>query len=284
VTAPERRRIDALTSSLGAKERALYILRRWCEDEPWDTRLRDLMPEDQRDEYERIARAVEGASNALIQLCGMWIEWLVNADLTMAWLECLAGYLAREKALVRALRGKGVRVIEQGDVRRAKDVLVLPAMPAPGRGFRREMPHIVSVAVGEEEPAPADWPTAVVALAEDVKRAVVLRHRELAALHVALAEVEEALGEQLVHYKVVEAVAACEQKVADLHAASQRLTGRYTLEPPTQADLEKLRSWANVEETVALDLRPEAKRGRRDWTRPAEVTELEELEAEIAGA
>ena len=31
------RRLDALEGTLGARERAFFVLRRWCADEPWDT-------------------------------------------------------------------------------------------------------------------------------------------------------------------------------------------------------------------------------------------------------
>jgi hypothetical protein len=283
VTSP-RRRLDALTSTLGARERALFILRRWCAEEPWDTRLRDLMPEEQREEYDRITQAVEGASETFHGICAAWVEWLTNADQEMAWLECLAAFLAREKALLKVLKTRGLRVTE-GNARSrpaaARDTVPIPSMPPPARGFKRELPQLWGKPTQDDPPVPPNWQAAARTLADELKACVLVRWREAAAMEQVLDEMAEALGEPLVHHAVREALVACERKVLDLYEASQRFTGRYSLPEPTEEEIGKFRGWANVEALRAIGGQAEPKRGRRDWLGREEREELERLEADV---
>ena len=120
---------------MSPRDRVVAVLRRWCAGEEWDRRLVDLMPEADREEYDRLARAVEEANQNWETDLAFWCEWLHQTDLMLAWLECLSAYQAREQVLLSAL-----------PVRRSKSKReVLPIRPVSPRGFVRDTPRMWGV-------------------------------------------------------------------------------------------------------------------------------------------
>ena len=138
------RRLDAVTTGLTVRERALLALGYWHRDEEPDERLLKYMPPEQKDEFERLLNAVENANGQLYSDSSIWCEWLQQADIEMAWLECLAGLLARQAQLVAALKAVGVTAREETNAARRsrRQAVNLRPMPTPRRGFCRDLPRL----------------------------------------------------------------------------------------------------------------------------------------------
>src|SRR5450756_346106 len=150
------RRLDALTTGLTVRERALLALGYWHRDEEPDERLLKYMPPEQKDEFERLLNAVDNANGQLYSDSSIWCEWLQQADIEMAWLESIGALFARQSQLVAALKVHGVAVREEAKTTRRSSLqaLILSPMPTPRRGFRRDVPRLLDVAIREEEPPP----------------------------------------------------------------------------------------------------------------------------------
>jgi hypothetical protein len=278
------RRLDALTTGLTVRERALLALGYWHRDEEPDERLLKYMPPEQKDEFERLLNAVENANGQLYSDSSIWCEWLQQADIEMAWLESIGALFARQSQLVAALKVHGVAVREEAKTTRRSSLqaLILSPMPTPRRGFRRDVPRLLGVAIREEEPPPEDWKSAVTCLAASVREAVEVRWQELAATEIALGELAQAFGADCCHPSLRDTLDAVRKKVIDLYQAALPFTAPFALPEPAERYLENARGRVDWD---ALKLAADADAvllsvDKRAWLRQEERIALEEIEAQ----
>ena len=130
------------------------------------------------------------------------LEWANAEEITFAWLECLAAFVAREST--RPLGSRGV-----------------PDLPPPGRGFNRDLPMAHGRQIGEDDPVPATWEEAVETLTRQMRKAVETRWRGVLMFEEAFALGCAAFGHDVVHARLRNAVVALRAKVLDLHHAMQ---------------------------------------------------------------
>ena len=221
------------------------------------------MPAEQKAEVERIEGAINDYNQGLHSSLALVIEWLWQDELRLAWLECLDGFLKRQ----RSRPGRAPR---------------RPLLPPPGRGFKRDLPLVYGTrASDDEEPVPSTWQEAREQLVDDLRQAVRLRWGEYVAWRAVQDELLRELGEEMVHLDVRDLFDVVGRKVMEIKEAVERLAGPVELGHPTEAQMETARSYVDWEA-----LKPPAPapglNGGRGYMTPAELAELETLEARLA--
>jgi hypothetical protein len=262
VTAPEKR-LDEAVLGLTARERAVLILRPWLAGGEGDQRLRKNMPAAQQAEVERIEEAINDYNQNLHSGLAFVVEWLWQEEVRLAWLECLDGFLNREAA-------------------RSSREPKLPTLPPPRRGFKRELPLVYGQRAAEEDdPLPADWHKAREQLIDDLRQAVQLRWGEYVAWRLVQEELRRELGEEMVHAEPRELMGVIGQKVTELKDAVEHLAGPIELPHPSEEHLATARSFVNWA-ALKPPPPPPGQTNGRPWMPPAELAELEALEARLA--
>ena len=66
------RRLDAVTTGLTARERAILTIGIWNRSEEPEDRLLKYMPPEQKEEFERLVKAVENANDEFWSDCSLW--------------------------------------------------------------------------------------------------------------------------------------------------------------------------------------------------------------------
>jgi hypothetical protein len=260
VTAPEKR-LDDASAALTARERAVLILRPWIAGGDGDERLRTNMPASQKAEVERIEDAINQLNTDLYSSLAFATEWLWTANVRLAWLEYLDGFLRREAA-------------------RGEAPSKLPPLPKPSRAFMRDLPPLYGTVLGEDDPAPADWEAARALLLTDVTLAQ-LRWQECVAWKAVGAELEAVMGEEMLHRDIREAFERLGAKVLEIHDALQAIASPSSLPPPAEEHLENARKFVDWA-ALKPPLPPPGQTNGRPWMPPAELAELEALEARLA--
>lgn len=179
----------------------------------------------------RVLEAVDKGVSEIWQRLLFEIEWLNSDDISLGWLECIAGFLAREKAL-KKLAGA-----------QAKSV---PAMPRPGRGFLRDVPLFWGVPVDPPDHGPSSWEEAVTFLSVELRRRVEIRWRYLRAYEDGLSAASRALGITIAHPDITKAMEVVRAKVLELHAALQAFE-QFELPGPTEAEREMVAGFWDME-------------------------------------
>ena len=151
---------------------------------------------------EDLFHAIERGNQLLGEAVAFSLEWANSEEITMAWLECLAAFVPRERLHPLGRRG-------------------LPGLPAPGRGFVGNLPMTWGRKVGEDDPIPESWEQAVETLTAQMRKAVETRWRGVLAFEEAFALCSAAFGHDIVHARMRVAVVALRAKVLDLHQAMQ---------------------------------------------------------------
>ena len=196
------KRLDDLVLGLTVRERVLLAIRPWLAgEEPADDLPRNC-PEPDRPEMEGLFHAIERGNQLLGEAVAFSLEWANAEEITFAWLDCLAAFVARERT---------------GPLGRRP----LPDLPPPGRGFVRDLPMTHGRQIGEDDPIPATWEEAVETLTAQVRRALGTRWRGVLGFEEAFALGSAAFGHDIVHARMRVAVVALRAKVLDLHQAMQ---------------------------------------------------------------
>ena len=194
------KRLNDLALGLTVRERVVLAVRPWLAGEvPADNLARNC-PEADRQEMERLFHAIEHGNQLLGDAVAFSLEWLNSEEITFAWLECLAAFVARERT-----RPLGRRP--------------LPDLPPPGRGFNRDLPMTHGRQIGEDHPVPATWEEAVETLTVQMRRALETRWRGVLMFEEAFALGCAAFGHDILHARLRGGVAALRAKVLDLHQA-----------------------------------------------------------------
>lgn len=262
MTAPARR-LEAVSTGLTARERALLILRAWLAGEDPDFRLRRYAPAEQKEELERVERAIDDWQQELHRDLWTSSEWLYQDSLQLELFLCLDAFLRREAALLAAL---------------GNDAPSLPALPEPGRWLGRDVPLLYGVlAYDDDEPPPVGLREQRDRLLRDRVRAVLLRWDHLVAFLAVVDEVAAVMGERLLHRDLANVMEAMEKKLLGMHEALQPFE-RFALPPvPSEERLEAARARVRWD-----DLRDKKTETGRPWMRPEELAALEAREAELA--
>ncbi|MEO8538150.1 MAG: hypothetical protein ABI577_00300, partial [bacterium] len=175
------RRLDALTSELTARERAVLWLRAWRQGEKVDERVVRFCPPQDKPEMHRICAAVEHASDEARGLLIILLEWMANAEL--------------EFHLVRIARAYGAYV-ESLEAVAKKPVPPLPAPWDTSRavpiGWGRLIQH-------EERRTPKDWEQFRRYSLASVEEALALRWWDVLSMESVFDDIEAAIGEPLMH-------------------------------------------------------------------------------------
>ena len=249
------KRLSDLALGLTVRERVLLAIRPWLAGEVPADQLARNCPEADREEMEGLFRAIERGNQLLGDSVAFSLEWLNGEGVTMAWLECLTAFVARERT-----RPLGKRP--------------LPELPPPGRGFNRDLPRAHGRQVGEDDPIPENWEEAVETLAAQIRRALETRWRGVLMFEEAFALGCAAFGHDVVHTRVRNAVVALRAKVLDLHQAMLPFEA-FTLPDMTSEEHKQATEYFDL---AALRGTGEAK-GPREQLWP---TKLDEVEAEEA--
>ena len=252
------KRLDDLVLGLTVRERVLLAIRPWLAgEEPADGLARNC-PEPDRPEMERLFHAVERGNQLLGEAVAFSLEWANTEDITMAWLECLAAFCARER--VRHQGGRG-----------------LPALPSPGRGFVRDLPMTWGRKVGEDDPIPHTWEEALETLTRQMRSAVETRWRGVLGFEEAFALGSAAFGHDIVHAWMRVAVVALRAKVLDLHQAVQPFAA-FALPELSVEDHDQAAQYFDL----AALRGPSERKGTREQMWPAKLAEVEAEEARLA--
>lgn len=175
------RKLDALTSVLTARQRAILRLRAWCADEEPDDRLIRLCPPQDKAEMDRIVRAVEHANGEANGALILWLEWLANTESDLHWHRALSLFHRRQVQLEQVAR---------------KPVAPLP-LPWD---HERLVPLGWGRLVHDEEPGAApDWAEFVRRSGDALRVALSLRWRDVRATEAAFARLTSIMGEELIH-------------------------------------------------------------------------------------
>ena len=86
---------------------------------------------------------------------------------------------------------------------------------------------------GCSEPPPQTWEALRERLALDVNQEPLVRWREVVARETAMAELNEAAGQDVIHRELREPFDACKKKVLELHEVVQEYAGPFDLQQPT---------------------------------------------------
>ena len=252
------KRLDDLALGLTVRERVLLAIRPWLAgEEPADDLPRNC-PEPDRPEMEGLFHAIERGNQLLGDAVAFSLEWANSEEITFAWLECLAAFVARERTRPLPKRA-------------------LPDLPPPGRGFVRDLPMTHGRRIGEDDPVPATWEEAVETLTAQMRRALETRWLGVLMFEQAFALGCAAFGHDVVHARMRNAVVALRAKVLDLHHAMQPFEG-FTLPELSADDHEQAQGYFDL---AALRETSEAK-GRREQLWPAQLAEVEAEEARLA--
>ncbi len=277
------RRLDAVTTGLTARERAILTIGIWNRSEEPEDRLIKYMPPEQKEEFERLVKAVENANDEFWSDCSLWCEWIQQADIELAWLESISAVFARQAKLVAALKVQGVAVREEAKASRlasSRQALILPPMPPPGRGFHRDIPRLLGVALHEEDPPPENWEGAIRSLSDSVREAVEVRWQDLAATEIALGELAEAFGADCCNPKLREVLDAVRRKLLDHYASVLLFTGPFRLPEPAERFLEIARSRVDWDAFKSKeDQATSHQQSQRAWLSQEQRAALEEIEA-----
>ncbi|MBI2764911.1 MAG: hypothetical protein HYX53_03255 [Chloroflexi bacterium] len=134
-------------------------------------------------------------------------------------------------------------------------------------------------ASGDERPA--DWQEAQQVLFDGIVRNVELRWAEWGAAEITLGELAEAVGAEVVHAQLRDALDMWRTKTLDIYAGIVRIAGPFPLTEPGELHLAAARSHVDWEAVrgPGAQARPAS---ARTWMRPAERAELDELELRLA--
>ena len=252
------KRLDDLALGLTVRERVLLAIRPWLAGEvPADGLARNC-PEADRQEMEGFFHAIERGNQLLGDAVAFSLEWLNAEEITFAWLECLAAFVARERTRPLPKRA-------------------LPNLPPPGRGFVRDLPMTHGRRIGEDDPVPATWEEAVETLTAQMRKALETRWRGVLMFEEAFALGCAAFGHDILHARLRNAGVALRAKVLDLHQAMQQFEA-FDLPDLTSEDHEQAQEYFDL---VALRGTGEAK-GPREQLWPAKLAEVEAEEARLA--
>jgi hypothetical protein len=277
------RRLDAVTTGLTARERAILTIGIWNRSEEPEDRLIKYMPPEQKEEFERLVKAVENANDEFWSDCSLWCEWIQQADIELAWLESISAVFARQAKLVAALKAQGVAVREEAKAARrsSQQALILPPMPTPGRGFHRDIPRLLGVALHEEDPPPENWEGAIRSLSDSVREAVEVRWQDLAATEIALEELAEVFGADCCHPKLREVLDAVRRKLLDHYEAALLFATPFRLPEPAERYLENARGRVDWEAFKSKEEQATShqQQSQRAWLSQEQRAALEEIEA-----
>ena len=252
------KRLNDLSQGLTVRERVVLAIRPWLAGEvPADDLARNC-PEADRQEMEAFFHAIERGNQLLGDAVAFSLEWLNSEEITMAWLECLAAFVARERTRPLPKRP-------------------LPDLPPPGRGFVRDLPMAHGRQIGEDDPIPATWEEAVKTLTSQLRRAGETRWRGVLLFEEAFALGCEAFGHEVVHARMRNALVALRAKVLDLHQAMQPFEA-FTLPELSVEDHEQAQEYFDL---AALRGTSGAK-GPRERLWPSKLAEVEVEEARLA--
>ena len=150
------KRLNDLALGLTVRERVALAVRPWLAGEVSAHDLARNCPEADRQEMEAFFHAIEGGNQLLGDAVAFSLEWSNAEEITFAWLDCLAAFLARERT-------------------RPLPKQAFPDLPPPGRGFVRDLPMAHGRQVGEDDPIPHTWEEALETLTRQMRSAVETR-------------------------------------------------------------------------------------------------------------
>ena len=257
MTTTEKRLTD-LALGLTVRERVVLAIRPWLAGEVPADQLARNCPEADRQEMEGLFHAIERGNQLLGDSVAFSLEWLNAEEITFAWLQCLAAFVARERT-----RPLGKRP--------------LPDLPPPGRGFVRDLPMAHGRQIGEDDTVPATWEEAVENLTAQMRRALETRWRGVLMFEEAFAFGCAAFGHDIVHARLRNAVVALRAKVLDLHQAMQPFESFHLPE----LSAEEHKQAAEYFDLAALRGLSERK-GTREQMWPAKLAEVEAEEGRLA--
>ena len=252
------KRLTDLALGLTVRERVLLAIRPWLTGEVPADQLARNCPEADRQEMESLFHAIERGNQLLGDAVAFSLEWLNAEEITFAWLECLAAFVARERTRPLPKRA-------------------LPDLPPPGRGFHRDLPMSRGRQIGEDDPVPATWEEAVETLTRQMRKAVETRWRGVLMFEEAFALGCAAFGHDIVHARLRNAVVALRAKVLDLHQAMQPFESFHLPE----LSAEEHEQAAEYFDLATLRGTSEAK-GPRERLWPSKLAEVEAEEARLA--
>jgi len=250
------KRLEAATSALTARERAILVLRPWLAGGDADDQLRRYAPADQKAEIERVETAINIFNQNVHSALAFGAEWLWETEVRLAWLECLDAFLQLGPAPA-----------------------VLQRLPSPGRGFMRSVTMVFGKTIGDDDEVPASWPEARNQLLDDVRFALQVRWGDLMAFREVREEARQLMGEEMMHAEPLAVLDQCAAAVRELQAAVERIGGPFDLGEPTEDQVEIARSYLDRE--ALADPSSPSPSGRQ-WMRPLDLAELEDREARLA--
>ncbi len=265
MTAPEKR-LDEAVLGLTARERAILILRPWLAGGEADHRLRKNAPADQKAEVERIENAIGDWNQEFHGAVWATTEWVCQESIQLGFLECLDAFLVRERVLLAAVHA---------------DAINLPPLPEPGRWLKRDLPLLFGTRVFEDdEDELVDWPAQRQQFIHGLRQAIELRWNDLTARRLVIAEVEALMGEPMLHRQTQETIDAIGLKLLKMYEALQAFE-RFALPDPDAERIADMRGWVRWDD-LKLTGPTAAPNNGRPWMPPAELAELEALEARLA--
>ena len=106
------RRLEQMETALSGRDRARLYVRAVSRGEEPDDRLERSCPASERAQFDAVRQAVERGVTEVWQRLLFEIEWLNNDDVSLGWLECVAGFVGAGEGRVPGM---------------------LPGRPGPGR-------------------------------------------------------------------------------------------------------------------------------------------------------
>lgn len=253
------RKLDALTSVLTARQRAILGVKAWVAGEQADARLERMCPPHDLAEMQGITRAVAKGNTEINSMVIFLLEWVAQNEVQIHWLRSLQPFLARDKALPAQARR------------------LLPSLPRPWDTERKthlgygRLEHL-------NEPDAATWEQFAVRLVRDIADAIQKRWQDYLQCEAALESASKALGTDVVHMEIRQTLD--HYRAAVLNLVEQfRLAGHTVVLP--QFDME-VASFAT--QAFNLDVLRElpAEKHPREWLHERGLAELEEWEKEQA--
>lgn len=179
------RKLDALTSALTSRQRAILVLSAWLRGETADERLYRFCPPADLAEFEAMRRAVNRGNELLRQTGAYLLEWIAQIEMQIHWLRTLEMYQRREKAIASPVRKTLPPLLSVWETSRQT-----------ARAFGRH--------VSDEEPEPRTWEEFSARLARTLLNAIQQRWQDYLQGKAALEEASEALGIDATHRVVRE--------------------------------------------------------------------------------
>lgn len=257
------RKLGQLETALSGRDRALLSIQAFARGEEPDERLERYCPASERPTMVALKEAVANGIQQTWQRVLFEIEWLNNDELMLGWLECIAGFLEREKAFTK-LAGANAKSV--------------PAIPKPGRGFIRDLPLLWGETIDSPAAPPATWAVAVPFLVTELRKGVEIRWRQLLAYEEGFAKASQALGVEIRHPDLQTGMNAARAKLLDLHAALQQFE-RFDLTGPSERELEMVNSFWDWKALGEQDELTSARAGMHE-TRRADLEAWEREQAE----